>query len=276
MENKVIGNIILEGARTAEDTVIIDGAKSKRVVAEATLQDVDVENRNRRIYEKKEMEPEVNGPRLKELISAGYLLSEMGHPLAEDLVRQQTIDPKNSCCRIIKVWMDGNLIKGHYMGTNNDYGETIDRDLRDGYKPAFSLRALGAIENVNGKAYVRGVKIITWDFVCYPSHKAAYTSKIVTESGIETPNKAIITEGSIEDTGKIIPITGKDAQNLLSILQRESANVSTILDTFEGVADRVILTENGKLKLTTRFGENIYLNLEDHIDNLIMNYVYKM
>ena len=74
MENKVIGNIILEGARTAEDTVIIDGAKSKRVVAEATLQDVDVENRNRRIYEKKEMEPEVNGPRLKELISAGYLL----------------------------------------------------------------------------------------------------------------------------------------------------------------------------------------------------------
>ena len=48
--NKVIGSIILEGAVTAEDSVIInDGGNPKRVKAQACLQDLDVLNRNRRI-----------------------------------------------------------------------------------------------------------------------------------------------------------------------------------------------------------------------------------
>ena len=68
--NRVIGNIILEGAVTAEDSIIIDGKNSKRVQAQATLQDLDVINRNRRIYAKADMAPEINGPRMQELIRA--------------------------------------------------------------------------------------------------------------------------------------------------------------------------------------------------------------
>ena len=49
--NRVIGSIILEGAVTAEDSVIInDGGNQKRVQAQACLQDLDVVHRNRRIY----------------------------------------------------------------------------------------------------------------------------------------------------------------------------------------------------------------------------------
>ena len=51
MSNKVIGSIILEGATTAEDTIITTASgNNKRVIAEGTLQDMDVENRNKRIY----------------------------------------------------------------------------------------------------------------------------------------------------------------------------------------------------------------------------------
>ena len=281
MNDNIIGSIILEGApNTTEDTIIVDGGSAKRVTAEATLQDMDVENRNHRIYAKKDLEPEINGPRMRELINAGYMCSELGHPLSDDLVRQQTIDPKLICTRFSKIWVEGNIVKGQYKGTNNEYGEMIDKDLRDGYKPAFSLRALGAIENVNGKAYVRGIKVITYDVVCFPSHRIAYTSKVLTESAISSNIKPDVNKHTKEielmnETGKIIKLTGSDAQDVLNRLQRESANISSILETFEGIADKVTLTNNGRyINLTNAFGDRFTLRLEDYVDNLIMDYVW--
>ena len=129
MPTRKIGSIILEGAATVEDTIISD-SKSGKIIAEGTLQDMDVENRNHRIYSKADMVPEVNGSRLKELINARSLLSEWGHPLSDDLVRQQTIDPKLCCCRFNKVWIENNLIKGQFEATNTEYGKAFDQDLR--------------------------------------------------------------------------------------------------------------------------------------------------
>lgn len=275
--NRVIGNIILEGATTAEDTIITN-SNGKRVEAIGTLQDMDVENRNRRIYAKKDLIPEINGPRMKELIEARQFKGECGHPLSDDLVRQQTIDPKLTCVNFSRVWVEGNLVKAQFRGTNNDYGANFDADLREGGKPAFSLRALGGIENVGGKAYVKNIKIITWDHVIYPSHKRAYTDKIITESAIDTgkalyENQVVVPKN---DPGTIISITGSDAKEVLNRLQRESANITTIVETFDGLYDKIDLVSENRLLLTDRFGEKISVNLENHIDNIIMDYVFKM
>ena len=272
MSNRVIANIILEGATTVEDS-IITGGSGKRVEAEGTLQDMDVENRNRRVYMKNDLLPEINGPRMTELIKAKQFCGEYGHPLSDDLVRQQTIDPKLVCVRFNKVWTEGNLVKARFQGTNNDYGEYFDRDLRDGCKPAFSLRALGAIENVNGKACVKGIKIITWDSVIYPSHKVAYTDKIITESAMDgTPiheNQIVV---PFDDPGRIITLTESDAKTVISRLQRESANMDTILSTFDGIYDK-ISTRGNSVVLTNAMGGKIEVNLESHVQNLIMDYV---
>ena len=275
--NRIIGNIILEGATTAEDTIITN-SNGKRVEAIGTLQDMDVENRNRRIYAKKDLMPEINGPRMKELIEAKQFKGECGHPLSDDLVRQQTIDPKLTCVNFSRVWVEGNLVKAQFRGTNNDYGANFDADLREGGKPAFSLRALGGIENVGGKAYVKNIKIITWDHVIYPSHKRAYTDKIVTESAIDTgkvlyENQVVVPKN---DPGTIISITGSDAKEVINRLQRESANITTIVETFDGLYDKIDLVSENRLLLTDRFGERISVNLENHIDNIIMDYVFKM
>ena len=273
--NNIIGSIILEGATTVEDVVVQDTEYSdNRVIAEGTLQDTDVENRNHRIYEKQDIEPEINGSRMKELLSKGELTGEAGHPLSDSIVRQQTIDPKYECVRYLKIWMEGNLVRAQFKGTNNELGETFDKDLRSGVKPAFSLRALGAIENVNGKAYVRGVRIITYDRVHYPSHKAAYTEKIISESTIindlVNENQIIVPEN---DPGRIIQVTGSDAQDILNRLQRESASISSILDTFEGISDKITVTESN-IVLTNRFGDRFDLKLEDYVDRLIMDYTW--
>lgn len=274
--NNIVGSIILEGASKSEDAIIVEG-NSKRVIAEGTLQDLDVENRNHRIYAKKDIEPEINGPRMKELIKAKSFKGEMGHPLTNDIVRQQTIDPKLTCVNFLKVWLDGNLVKAQFKGTNNEYGEYFDQDLREAVKPAFSLRALGAIENVNGKAYVKGVKIITYDSVIYPSHPIAYTEKIISESTVyDGFSRNIKDIEEVNDIGRIITLTKSDAQDVLNRLQRESADISAIINTFEGLSDRIVVTEDNKLRLSTRYGETLYLNLENHVENLIMDYVYGM
>ena len=275
MGNPIIANIILEGATTVEDSLITDG-NGKRVVAEGTLQDMDVENRNRRIYAKADLLPEINGPRMTELIKAKQFCGEYGHPLSDDLVRQQTIDPKLVCVRFNKVWVEDNLVKARFQGTNNDYGSYFDQDLRDGCKPAFSLRALGAIENVNGKAYVKGIKIITWDSVIYPSHKVAYTSNIVTESALDgTPlyeNQIVVPS---DDPGRVITLRESDARTVISRLQRESANMDAILNTFDGIYDKITVLGENSIMLTNAMGGRIQVNLEDHVQNLIMDYVTK-
>lgn len=275
--NRVIGNIILEGAVTAEDSVIIDGKGSKRVQAQATLQDLDVVNRNRRIYAKADMAPEINGPRMQELIKAKSMLGECGHPLSDDLVRQQTIDPKLACVRFNKIWLDGNLVKSIFQGTNNAYGQEVDDDLRDGVLPAFSLRALGSIENIDGKAYVKNIKVITYDKVIYPSHKRAYTEKIVSEAAISGEpiheNQIVVPEN---DPGTIITLKESDARTVINRLQRESANLSNIIEALDGIYDNITLVNENTLLMTSRYGEKVRVNLEDHISNVIMDYVWKM
>ena len=280
MNDKKIGNIILEGAITAEDSVIIDGSNRKRVEAEGTLQDMDTENRNRRIYESSDLVPEVKGPRIRELLKAKSLKAELGHPLSDDLIRQQTIDPKLVCCRFNDIWVDGKYIKARFQGTNNQYGEEFDMNLRDGEKPAFSLRALGSIENRNGKAYVKNIKIITWDCVIYPSHRCAYTDKIISESAVLPNGETKIYENQIigpeNDPGRIITLTESDARTVINRLQRESANISTILETFEGLTDNISCINENTIILSTRYGEQIHVNLESYIDNAVMDYVFKL
>lgn len=275
-KNRSIGSIILEGAITAEDSIITEN-NGKRVIAEGTLQDMDKENRNRRIYAKADLLPEINGPRMTELINAKSFFGEFGHPLSDDLVRQQTIDPKLTCVSFLKIWTEGNLVKGRFMGTNGQYGKEFDENLRDGIKPAFSLRALGSIENINGKAYVKNIRIITWDCVIYPSHRCAYTEKIVTESAVDgtilQENKIIVPEN---DPGTIITLKESDAKVVLNRLQRESANLSSVLETFDGNYDKISLLNENTALLSNKFGDKVQVNLEDHINKVIMDYVYKM
>ena len=277
--NNVIGSIILEGGATAEDTIITDKIKNykgkDRVVAEGTLQDMDVENRNRRIYSKADLMPEINGPRMKELIKAKDFKGELGHPLTDDLVRQQNIDPKLVCVSFTKIWVDGNKVKGQFKGTNNAYGDEFDLDLREGCKPAFSLRALGSIENIGGKAYVKNIKIITYDRVIFPSHRVAYTEKIVSESAIIDAKKENDIYVINDDPGRIIKIKDTDARTIMNKLQRESANLDKVLNTFDGIMDQINLVNESTVMMTSRFGDKFYINLENHIDNLIMEFAMR-
>lgn len=264
-----IGYIICETATTTVEKLNIikestgEGGK-KRVIAEGILQTADERNRNGRWYDHTELFPQLTAPRTLELLNAGYLRAENGHPLSKELARQQTIDGKLCCAQFLNFWTNGMDVWGQFKGTNNDLGEEFDLDLRDGCLPAWSLRALGTVESTKRGAEVRNLKLITYDNVIYPSHPGAYTRKLVSESA------TIEDRADARGKGLLVPITN---DSVISYIKAESANFYKIKESFDLLYNDISLIENNtKVQLSDKNGDILIINLEAYIHNEIMNY----
>lgn len=297
--NLVIGTFIHEAVTNSEDCCITSESNGK-AYATGTIQDLEVKNRNGRMYMKKDMEEEIKGERLTELIKAKQLRGHAGHPSQMDLNIQSVIDPKLVCVQFDCVWIDGMDIKANFHGTNNEYGKAFNMDLLEGCKPAFSLRALGSIERDRaGNCIVRNPRIITWDHVIFPSHKRAYTSKLIDSSMASKPitegasisegaktyndyyNQCLITESAATD-GTMLLMTNKDimkqhvAEQALSYARSQSSNVKTMLENFDLQYESAILTNDCKnILVKMKTGDSIAIQLEQYIRSEIMNYCNK-
>lgn len=282
--NQCIGMIINESV--TESDSVITSQQGGRVYATGIIQDLNKENRNGRIYTKEEMVPEINGERLQELISAGYLRGHAGHPSSTELSIQSVINPTLVCVQFDKVWIDRNLIRANFHGTNNELGEMFNKDLLDGCRPAFSLRALGSVDRgKDGKCYVRNIRIITWDHVIYPSHKIAYMSHLIDpKDKNKTFNESAVVSMKKENKLHRMSMITNEAANMgiltpvkneqvVSYIKEESANVKSIINTFDVLYESAIITEGGKsVVLTCEDGNKLVVNLEQYVQDSIMDW----
>lgn len=273
----ILGHIIIETATTSNEMPmkIVDRIGKDRLLGEGCVQEANMKNRNGRFYDSRDLYPQLLDPRQQELVSTGNMRAENGHPLSKDLVRQQTIDPNNTVAIFTKFWTDGDLIMSRYFGTFNANGEEFNKELECGILPSWSLRALGTIKNTSRGAEVKGIKIITYDRVIYPSHDKAYTHRVVSEGGsIWTPDKDIvIAEGSKlymddNDPGMAIPITN---ESVIDYIKEESMNIKQIKESFDLLYDEIKLVKNkSAVQLTDRAGAIYVINLENYIHNEII------
>lgn len=282
--NKRIGWIISESSNEEplDSTLKLVDRTGRRVVGEGRLQRANRKNRNGRFYDDKELFPQLVCARTKELLKTGFG-SENGHPMSKDLVRQQTIDPNNVVAYFLKLWTDGDYIMGNFRGSNLPIGEAFDQDLRDGFLPAWSLRALGGIEETARGAEVKGVKVITWDRVYYPSHPEAYTQKVLGESagyeqndsGIYVPSTPTPSgDAKLLESGIVEPITN---QSVIDYIKQESCNFKQICNEFEVLYDDIKLIDEGtRVQLSNSKTGNIFIvQLEDYINKEIAGYCEK-
>lgn len=268
MINSNIGYIICESDIVIPERQprIIPKMLNGKVIAEVVLQTADEKNRNGRYYSEEELFPQLTAPRTLELLESGTLRCECGHPLSKDLQRQSTIDDTRTCARILKLWTEGKNVMAHVVGTNNDLGRAFDLDLKEGCKPAWSLRALGSIQQTKRGAEVKNLRVITWDNVIYPSHPGAYTQRLVTESGILVEEDPIATNEAF-----VIPITN---ESVVKFLQTESANLKFVRECFDFIYSAITVNEAGtRVVLTDKeTGDTIVVNMEAYIHNELMNY----
>lgn len=265
-----IGYVVIETATTENQmpAKIVEKRGDGRYLAEGVLQEANMKNRNGRFYDSRDLFPELVAPRQIELISTGNMRGENGHPMSKDLVRQQTIDPNNCVVIYTKFWTDGDFVMGNFFGTFNDKGEEFNSELGAGMSPSFSLRALGSIRNTGRGAEVKGIKLITYDRVIYPSHNKAYTKGIVGESAGIVPegNSMMLKEN---DKGMLIPITN---ESVIDYIKEESLNLKQIRESFDLLYDDISLVDGkSQVRLTDRAGSSFVINLESYIHNEIIN-----
>ena len=290
-----IGYILNESGYKMEAVDFIEGNKySKedikfhspdRLIAFGKLQTADERNRNGRIYAHDDLEREIHAPRQQELLAVGQMLGRCGHPLSNELIVQQTIDPKECCVRFHKFWMVGNDVMAYFEGTNNDLGDTFDKDLRIGVKPAFSLRALGTVRATNEGARVENLKMITYDYVVYPSHPHAYTQGLLTESaGITEPASGFVVNNSIDATkSNMIQFSNADVvkaiqtvatnEAAIDYIKDKSFNYHMLKECFDMTKiDTVDIIDPRHISLTEAGNCTIIMNIEDYIAKELQNY----
>lgn len=275
IKESVVPYIICEGYPTASELKITNGTINGKVIAEVILQTANERNRNGRFYSSDELFPQLVAPRTRELIETGTLKCESGHPMCKDLQRQSTIVDSNCCARILKLWTEGNDVKAHVVATNNNLGKAFDLDLKEGIKPAWSLRALGSIEQTRRGAEVHNLRVITWDSVIYPSHTGAYTQKLLSESAlhIHADEEALkevdmaLSESTMEPS-----ITLIDEQSVISYIMSESANMKFIRECFDFIYNDIKVTNNGTKVMLTSENNTIVVPIESYIHNELMEY----
>lgn len=265
-----LGFIICEAQTEARESNII-GMTNGRVELDACLQDVNVVNRNGRYYAENELFPKLKDERLIELMEANSLFGEASHPISPDLTRQSTIDQRNASHLIKKLWTDKNKVMGRLRAAATRVGDDYQRLILDGMKSAYSLRALGGIQKTAKGNEVKNIKIITWDWVVYPSHRTAYMTNLVDENNISGK----VNESGIllESPGLIIPISN---DNVVDYIKSKSENIKSIIEDFEFMYDEcyydkskgmVILKEKDSM-------DKIYINTESFIQNEILDYCH--
>ena len=273
--NNNIGFVICETTSTAEEVNIV-GEKNNRVQIEAIAQTAEEKNRNGRIYLGKDLRSEINSDRTKELVATRNFFGEAGHPTSKDLVRQSTIDPTNLAHNMSKIWMEGDNVKIITEGAQGPMGEMFNDLVTTGTKPAFSLRALGSIENSAKGAVVKNLRLITYDFVIYPSHKKAYMEKLVTESAsfgspypqlIEKEGSSLIAKPENEI---FVPITN---DKVINYIKQESANIKNVLNSIDTLYESTSVINGGRhVQLVSKTGDMLIVNLESYIQNEIFDY----
>lgn len=289
MPTNTIGYCICEADGTSIKPTVVTTEKN-RVICEGCLQDVNVKNRNGRYYADNELFPELKSSRTIELTETGNLFGEAGHPIDPNIARQQTIDPKLIAPKYLKIWTEGNKVMARFKGAQTPYGQSFNDIILDETRVSFSLRALGSVENTQKGAEVKNLKIITWDWVIYPSHKSAYMDKIISESSILTestmyhpedgyiygsndlPNKIIMNESS--DSIIMSPITD---DTIVQMIKQESSNYYLMKESFNIYGTSVKLINEGRqVQLSDTYGHMYVINLEDHVQDLVMDYCSKI
>lgn len=279
-KNNPLAYIICESYPEESHTEVKYTGFNGKAVAEVILQTADERNRNGRFYSLEELTRGISDSRLQELLNTRTLFAECGHPLTKDLQRQATIDKTNACASIEKVWMEGCNVRALVTASNHPiYGVDFDLDLKEGRKPAWSLRALGSVNETRRGAEVNNLKIITWDSVIYPSHPGAYTQRVLTASNNESAlftESAALGSNEIEIVGESTMegfVTIVERQDIIDFITKESSKIKFLRECFDFVYDDIRISENGlRVILSEKNGDTIIVPLETHVHNELMNF----
>lgn len=174
-----VGYILMENDNSIQEVSnlqVFDQNHLFYIRFDTILQSLDVFNRNNRYYSADAVIKSLSTPEIAELIRNNKFKGESGHPIDGTINRIATVDPKYTCHRIIKWWVDGNLIRGTVETLDDSlYGTKLTKAILQNENPSFSYRGLAMLRKKGMKSFVyKPPRAVAYDEVNLPSHKEAY------------------------------------------------------------------------------------------------------
>lgn len=205
------------------------------------LHSFEVINRNERQYLRSNIEECIRtSEKIQSLLADNAWYGEMDHPMimkeGDKLSPQriQNVWMPNRSHKIMKPRFEGNMLNATIQtASGTEAGRGFANEIIQGLHPSFSCRALAALKLINGKPTVIVRKVITYDWVLYPSHKEAHISGpaqgIV--KGIQTVTESVIEKGKgfIQKKSEDILLPLKE---ILESVGKKDVNTQIIMESF--------------------------------------------
>lgn len=166
-------------------------------------------NKNQRVYEKADMEREVNRY-IKEMVNTQRAMGELNHPTSAE------VSLERACHLVTNLKMEGNYVIGKSQVLSTPMGQLVRSLINDGVKVGMSSRALGKLnEEAGGVNRVTDMRLIAIDCVADPSCPTAFVNGI-----LESKQYVLSTDGHLEEIynkfeKSLKQLPGKEVQTYL-------------------------------------------------------------
>ena len=208
------------------------------------LQSFEVINRNNRQYLMSNIRDCFQTERLQALLADNALYGEMDHPLQEfknqplTPERINTIEMSRRSHKIMNPDFKNNMLYAHIeTASGTEAGRGFASEIIQGLNPAFSCRALAGLQLINNKPTVIVRKVITYDWVLYPSHKEAH--KVDEAQGVVKKIKTV-TESVADNVKKYSKDILLPLKEILENVGHKDVNMNLIMESFELSEDEFV------------------------------------
>ena len=220
------------------------------LIFDAVLHSFGVMNRNHRSYDQDNIWHCIQtDDYIQSMLRQNSWIGEIDHPAAklkgDELTVQRISNPdmERSSHYIRRPRMESNLLIGTIQtDSSNDAGMNMAIKIVDGkIIPCFSARVLGSLINVKGKPVVNVRKLVTYDWVLYPSHKEAMAriSQPMQESVQEAADYANCTIIFLPELAKMVAAQSREASWLCESFGLTEADLVGVTST----GNSVVMTE---------------------------------
>lgn len=240
----------------SSSTLSVADGKEKDYILEGIFGEIDVKNKNQRIYTEDEYIPQIES--LQSKIKSGKLLGELDHPSQFD------VSLKNVSHIIEELYYEKETkqVKGRIRLLDTDAGRQAKALVDAGVPLQISSRAAGAVES-NGTVKIK--QLFTYDLVADPGFENAELKRVNESYGFSNENGLYIFEidkANNEQT-KII-----EKQNMADFVKAEDFNKYT-----EYLANEIkSLKEALTTKDSSKANENNELEgIKAHNDHIVEN-----
>lgn len=247
------------------------------VTFSAVLQSFDVQNRNRRKYKSSNIMDCINkDPQIQHALKTNSWLGEIDHPApdkcGEELTMQRIANPnlEKTSHYIRSPHLNGNLLEANIQtDSGTQAGMNMAIKIVDGkIVPCFSARVLGALQNDCGEPYVVVRKLVTYDWVLFPSHAEALAK-------IDQPLQESVSEFEEYTNSKIIRFPE------LARMAAGAEDVKILCESFDLTEDDIIgITSTGN-SVVLGEGANIYvqplndMNIRNKTKSILVDWLHR-